>query len=411
MENVLDVLGIGCGPFNLSVAILAKKHNLSSLFLDEKSSMSWHSGMMLPFATIQNSHIRDLISFVDPCSPYTFNNFLAETGRLEEHTIADFKFTKRWEFEQYLQWVASRLDNVRFGIKVEKVSRNQDGFFIVTTCNHEGTKNIIYARNVVLGTGVSPIIPTFTKNFPSETYFHNSSYNFKDKSLVKDISIIGGGQSSLELCLDILENHPNIENLSIIYKEPFIHQIEASQFAEDSVFSSWGVNDYYNLPYEAKNNLLSELRFTSDGASLDTIRELYQLLYQNKYLTNKVKFKMYNHSEVIDIEYNKHYSLLVKDLHRGNKNTILSDMVILATGYKQSFNKDLFSNDILDKMMFNDNKPELDKNYCAYKNDIGNGLYVVNGGKHCFGVVDPNLSLSAIRANKIVSAIIGKEGK
>ncbi len=103
MENVLDIFGIGCGPFNLSVAILAEKNGLSSLFVDRKSSMNWHKGMMLPFATIQNSHIRDLVSLVDPKSAYTFNNFLLENGRLEEHTIADFRFTKRWEFEQYLQ--------------------------------------------------------------------------------------------------------------------------------------------------------------------------------------------------------------------------------------------------------------------------------------------------------------------
>lgn len=46
----------------------------------------------------------------------------------------------------------------------------------------------------------------------------------------------------------------------------------------------------------------------STGASLDTIKELYQLLYQNKYLTNRVEFKMHNHSKVIHINYKENYS-------------------------------------------------------------------------------------------------------
>ena len=411
MENVLGVFGIGCGPFNLSVAILAKKNHLSSLFVDEKNSMSWHSGMMLPFATIQNSHIRDLVSLIDPCSSYTFNNFLLETGRLEEHTIADFKFTKRWEFEQYLQWVVSHLDNVKFGIKVEEVSKNDKGFFVITTTDNEGTSKQFYAKNIVLGTGVSPIIPDFASNFSPNTFFHNSTYNFKDKRSVKDITIIGGGQSALEICLDILTNYTNVQNLSVIYQEPFIHQIEASQFAEDVVFSSWGIDEYYKLSSDVKDKLLPELRFTSDGASLDTIKELYQLLYQNKYLTNRVNFRMYNHSKVIDINYEENYSLLVKDLHTNCNHEVTSEMVILATGYKQLLNKEIFNKELLEEIAFEDDKPKLDENYCIYQNELGFALYIVNGGKHSFGVSDPNLSLSAIRANKIISVIKNKEGK
>lgn len=74
---------------------------------------------------------------------------------LKEHTIADFKFTKRWEFEQYLQWIVSHFANVKFNIKVEEVSKMQK---ISSLTDNEGTSKKFYARNVVLGTGVSPII-------------------------------------------------------------------------------------------------------------------------------------------------------------------------------------------------------------------------------------------------------------
>ncbi len=255
---------------------------------------------------------------------------------------------------------------------------------------------------MVVGTGVSPIIPNFSKNVSHDTYFHNSEYNFKDKNSVKSVVIIGGGQSALEICLDIMENYPNVEKLSIIYKESFIHQIEASQFDEDAIFSSWGLESYFNLSDDVKNRILPDLRFTSDGASLDTIREFYQRLYQNKYLTHKVDFKMYKHSEVTNF---------VKDLYTAQESIIESEMVILATGYKQEFANDLFSKDLLKEIKLHENTPEIDKDYCIYKSEAGNSIYIVNGGKHKFGVVDPNLSLSAIRANRIVSSIISKEGK
>lgn len=61
----------------------------------------------------------------------------------------------------------------------------------------------------------------------------------------------------------------------------------------------------------------------------------------------------------------------------------MSEMVILATGYKQLLNKSIFNL----------------------------ALYIMNGRKYSFGVADPNLSLSAIRANKIISVIKNKEGK
>lgn len=73
--------------------------------------------------------------------------------------------------------------------------------------------------------------------------------------------------------------------------------------------------------------------------------------------------------------------MLLKDLYNNHK--IMSEIVILATGYKQLLNKSIFNL----------------------------ALYIMNGRKHSFGVSDPNLSLSAIRANKIISVIKNKEGK
>lgn len=106
-----DLVGIGCGPFNLSVAALGHKHDTKMLFLDKQDHFQWHSGMQIENATIQNSSIKDLVSLVDPTNQFSFLNFLRENNRIEEHHIADFDAIHRWEFEQYLSWVIQKLDS------------------------------------------------------------------------------------------------------------------------------------------------------------------------------------------------------------------------------------------------------------------------------------------------------------
>ena len=49
-----DFIGIGIGPFNLSIAALAEGlDGFSSLFLERKPHFSWHPGMMVPDCHMQ----------------------------------------------------------------------------------------------------------------------------------------------------------------------------------------------------------------------------------------------------------------------------------------------------------------------------------------------------------------------
>ncbi len=94
MLEHLDLVGIGAGPSNLSVAALsAPVGRLRCKFLDRQPTQRWYPGLMLSAAVLQVSHLKDLVTLVDPTSRYTFLNFLARTGRLHRfaslHTPAD----------------------------------------------------------------------------------------------------------------------------------------------------------------------------------------------------------------------------------------------------------------------------------------------------------------------------------
>jgi len=115
-----DVVGVGAGPFNLSIAaLLHPLPNVRHRFFERQQEYSWHPGMLLPNTTIQNSFLKDLVSFADPTSPFSFLAFLHAKKRLYEYVNAGFSRMSRVEFNQYLQWVARQLPAVQWGQSVE----------------------------------------------------------------------------------------------------------------------------------------------------------------------------------------------------------------------------------------------------------------------------------------------------
>ena len=77
MTNVLDLAGIGVGPFNLSLAAqLDSVDGLNVRFYDRKAHFSWHPGMMLPDVELQTSFLKDLVTATNPTSPWSFVAYL-----------------------------------------------------------------------------------------------------------------------------------------------------------------------------------------------------------------------------------------------------------------------------------------------------------------------------------------------
>jgi len=92
MEHIpYDLVGVGAGPFNLSIAaLLHPLPNVRHRFFERQQEYSWHPGMLLPNTTIQNSFLKDLVSFADPTNPFSFLAFLHAKKRLYEYVNAGF---------------------------------------------------------------------------------------------------------------------------------------------------------------------------------------------------------------------------------------------------------------------------------------------------------------------------------
>lgn len=404
-----DLVGIGCGPFNLSIAALGHQNDAKMLFLDKQENFKWHSGMQIENATIQNSGIKDLVSLVDPTNQFSFLNFLRENNRIEEHHIADFDAIHRWEFEQYLKWVIQKLgSSVLLSSNVQKIYRV--GKFFEVEFIRLGEKHKVLTKNISIGMGVSPNIQ-FTRDNSLQTLIHNS--NYKDIPFTtyhdKKIAIIGAAQSGLEIALDIMEKDIDFKEISIINRQPFIRSIEDSQFAEETIYKEKSLDRFYKINLESRERLNKDLRFTSDGASPHTIKNLYQKIYINKNKDKKDNVKILNSTELSEIKElnSKDYRLICTDLINNKSQNLTADIIILCTGYVQKFNNEIFDSELLKLVNFeSENLPKIMQDFSLSLTctDIGK-IYVLNNAKHAFGVVEPNLSLNAFRAKRVINSL------
>ncbi|WP_027709407.1 SidA/IucD/PvdA family monooxygenase [Zooshikella ganghwensis] len=78
MEQQYDLLGVGAGIFNLSLAaLLSDNKSVTSHFLDKNTDLEWYPGLMLDNAKMQTCCIKDLVSLANPVNRYSFLNYLS----------------------------------------------------------------------------------------------------------------------------------------------------------------------------------------------------------------------------------------------------------------------------------------------------------------------------------------------
>lgn len=399
--KLYDIIGIGVGPSNLSTAALIKpiSAEIEAIFFDDKPSFSWHPGMMFPNATLQVSFLKDLVTMLDPTNDCSFLNYLKQEGQLYIFAARNgYCNIKRKEFEAYLKWVVAKLDNVHFNSPVESVHRSDIGFEVKV--NNE----IYYARNILMGAGLTSNIPECCKPYLSSTLFHSSQFLKQYNNYSgKEVTIIGGGQSSCEILKFILEQEPDKlpSRINWVFKNHKINVLEDTPFANELYTPNYS-EYFYSLGSEKRSKLLEEQRFTSDGVSESTISEIYDLLYYKKFDDN-CSIIIHNDSMLTDLTKTAdRYRLRINDdLY------IETDIVILGTGFHYTIPpciKTLSEQYHTESGVF-----MIDKHYrLVPKTTMEGSIFIHNGARHVRGVADPNLSLLAWRSGVIINTLLGR---
>ncbi|MGH0434990.1 lysine N(6)-hydroxylase/L-ornithine N(5)-oxygenase family protein [Bacillus basilensis] len=416
--NIYDLIGIGIGPFNLGLAALIKgKTNINAKFLEQKPEFQWHPGMLIEGSTLQVPFLADLVSMVDPTSPYSFLNYLNEHGRLYNFYFLEKFHIPRKEYNKYCQWVSNKLGNCKFGTKVEKVDKislgNQKVFKI--TVKNLSTNNIefYYSKHVVLGIGSQPAVPEGFSDLLGQKVFHSSNF-LNNKQVFKEadsVTVVGSGQSAAEVFYELLKEQEHFSyKLKWYTRSKGFFPMEYSKLGLE-YFSPDYIEYFYNLTQSKKDKILPTQGLLYKGISFDTIAEIYDLLYEKSIDKNLDDVHLQPMVEVMKIDKcsdESGYEMLCSQWEEDKLFTDKSEIIVLATGYKQCSPE--FLNSMESLINYDDQKRfKINKDYSLQlKDEEDNKIFVQNGELHTHGVGAPDLGLGAYRNAVIINTLLNK---
>lgn len=410
METIYDLIGIGIGPFNLGLAALLDSiTSLNCLFIDQNPFFDWHSGMMVPGARMQVPFYADLVTLADPCSPYSFLNYLHSLGRHLLFANNENNYPLRKEFNDYYHWTARQLNSLRFGLHCENVSYQRANNCYEITALHVDNKKTekLFARKLVIGTGHSPYIPPFLAGkMPLPGIIHSSGYMHQKKTLIRsgNATVIGSGQSAAEIFLDLLNDYPKRVKKLSWFSRSYFAPMDASKFTIELTTPAY-VNYFYHLPAESKIKILSRQGHFYKGISKSTLDAIADKLYMLSApgLGRLQGIHIQPNCELTDVCVieDSGFELAFKHHETGNRFSNRTAAVVLATGYRNR--KPGFLNN-LNGIIAPDEEylPAED-----YSIDDRHSIFLQNADLYTHGFNSADLELGPYRNAVIINSILG----
>ncbi|SDK10063.1 lysine N(6)-hydroxylase/L-ornithine N(5)-oxygenase family protein [Streptomyces indicus] len=423
-EEPQDLVGIGIGPSNLSLAALA--HPLTELrtaFYEQRPGFQWHPGLLIEGATLQVPFLADLVTLADPTSPWSFLNYQREQQRLFPFYFAEKFHIQRAEYDAYCRWVAGQLPGLHFGHQVDAVRWNPErALFEVdfTQLDAEGEAEALgrtYTRNVVLGVGTAPHVPEPLKPLveaPGVPVIHAADYlEHRDTLLAAGhITVIGSGQSGAEIFLDLLKSRPvGAEKLHWLARTEAFAPMEYSKLGLEH-FTPDYTGYFHALPEAVRDRLVPAQWQLHKGIDTDTLAAIHDELYRrtlhggwpDTVLTPGVSVRTAGRVATTKVE------LHLEHVQQGTRSRLTTDAVVLATGYRERPLDQVLAG--LDSYLRRDasERPRISQDYRLLLDPSVTGtVYVQNAERHTHGVGAPDLGLMAWRSASILNTLTGKE--
>ncbi|WP_163161535.1 lysine N(6)-hydroxylase/L-ornithine N(5)-oxygenase family protein [Arthrobacter sp. Alg241-R88] len=415
-RRIYDFVAVGVGPFNLGLAALSEPvEGVDGIFLEQRASFDWHPGMMLEPAHLQVPFMADLVTLADPTSPYSFLNFLKQTGRLYRFYIRENFYPLRAEYNQYCQWVAGQLPSVRFGTAVLDVTHD-DGVYRLSVSGPVGPE-VLLARRLVLGTGTSPYVPEAAADIVAHAAagrggvaFHNADYLARKAELQQQssITILGSGQSAAEIYYELLqESETHGYQLNWVTRSGRFFPLEYTKLTLEMTSPEY-VDYFHSLPQHQRDHLNKTQKNLYKGINSDLIDAIYDLLYTRS-ISGMVDTQLLTHSSLTAAQWDPDagtHTLHLQHREQGTSYTLDSEAVVLATGY--GYQEPGFLAGIQDRIARDSaGRFAVDRNYST---GVEPGeIFVQNAELHTHGFVTPDLGMGAYRNSCILREITGGE--
>jgi lysine N6-hydroxylase len=412
--KTIDVIGVGLGPFNLSLAALL--HPLTeteALFFESRDQFDWHPGLMMEDCTLQVPMMADLATMADPTSEFTYLNYLHRTGRLYNFYFYEEFLIPRSDYNRYCQWSAEQMRNLRFGHTVTAIKAYREGYQVVVRDNASQLETIYHARHVVLGTGSVPAIPDGVKHLQNNANcIHSASYLQRkaDLQASKSITVIGAGQSAAEIVLDLLDEQPQYGyEINWLTRGDGFLPMEYSKLGLEH-FSPDYIDYFHQLPETTRDNIRKGQDLWYKGISDFTIGEIYNRIYRRSIGNKSVPITLQARSELLEATAEGDSLRLIFE-HRDQQQAfeVTTDKLVLATGHHHPIPGCL--NPMLEQLQ-QDNQQRLviNRDYSvATKTPLAGKLYIQNGEIHSHGIGAPDLGLGAYRSAAIANQLVGRD--
>lgn len=409
---VLDVVGVGFGPANLALAIALRENGsgLRRRFFETRATPSWHPGMLLEDASLQISFLKDLVTFRNPVSTFSFVAFLHERGRLADFVNRGSGEPLRIEFAAYLRWAASAFDDVvTYGSRVERITpvRGEDGgvdAFDVAVTSADGVRSV-RTRDVVVAAGLQPRLPAGVE--PGPRWWHSGDHLHRVGELrdPRRLAVVGTGQSAMEVALDLSDRFP----------EAVVHVV-SSQFGVGPSYQGPLVNQIFDpatvdllhaAPADVRDRVDRLHRNANNGvASTEVIAEFFDRMYRDRWLERE-RLVLHRVSRMVSLgERPSCARLLVRNELDGRQQSLDVDAVVFGTGYEALDTTTLLGADADLVRRDTAGRPVVARDHRAELTVPGRGrLVLVGQSDHLHGMTSPLLSTVAVRAGEIAELL------
>ncbi|MFD3309041.1 lysine N(6)-hydroxylase/L-ornithine N(5)-oxygenase family protein [Streptomyces sp. NPDC058656] len=419
---VHDLIGIGFGPSNVAMAIALGEHNarageqeaITAHFFEQQPCFGWHRGMLIDDATMQVSFLKDLVTLRNPASEFSFLCYLKSKGRLIDFINHKNLFPLRVEFHDYLEWAAAQVEDMAsYGHEVVGVAPVvRDGtveHLEVTVRSAEGLA-VHRARNLVLGTGMRPLMPEGVET--GDRVWHNSELLAKVDRLEgtspSRFIVVGAGQSAAENVAYLHRRFPEAEVCAVFSRYGY-SPADDSSFA-NRIFDPAAVDEYFAAPENVKRRLMDYHGNTNYSVvDIDLIEDLYRQTYQEKVLgTERLRFL--NVSRLTDVEETEGTArATVTSLVTGEETLLDADVVVFATGYSPADPLGLLGEVADHCLRDEEGRVRVERDYRIVTDpELRCGIYLQGGTEHTHGITSSLLSNTATRVGEILDSLLAR---
>jgi L-ornithine N5-oxygenase len=425
--DVFGVVGVGFGPSNLALAVALDESSRSrsegpmgAMFLEREASFNWHRGMLLPSAKMQVSFLKDLATFRNPTSRFSFVSYLHDRGRLAKFVNNQDFFPTRQEYHDYLEWAGSRISSpVAYGLEVTAVRLppRPDRDAPIDHLRVEaqavgpgGGRKTFNARNVVISTGLRPWLPAGVE--PADDIWHSGEFLYRfgacDRARLRRVAVVGAGQSAAEIVRFLYDALPHATITAVLPSYGF-SIADDTPFANE-VFDPVAVDHFYHGSPRAKEAIWHYHKNTNYSVADDeVIRDLYQRYYDED-VKGSTRLSFLNLSRVVGVKrVGDDTRITVDSLASEESHHIHVDVLVCATGYDPMDPGDLLGE--LDDYCLRDEdgRYRVGRDYSISTHEqLQSGIYLQGGTEQSHGLSSSLLSNIAVRSGEIVDSMFDR---